>query len=449
MNTKSIFLRIIKSDLTYAFIFFSFYLWFFLNQKAGIFFAVGFLLSYLFVKLKNIYQKYPIILLFYYLIPFIGGYYFFGTYQTVGFLTGTAIAGFMMANFSVIKNGIPFAKKISNLEQISKVIIINQVGFSFYYFYLLIIKDIRGQNKLEMNNTLISVLVFIIAAFFIQWFIKKLLYKKLDTISYSNVLFVFATAITFGCFYNAFLEIGALNVILPAILSIVSILSLISYIKVFKNKQFKLQKSVTTLFLIGIPIIMLLYYPWGISKYISLLFTSLSLTVYLSILDVHNLKDIKLNYRIFYTVSFIISLILIMNGLFTMSTRGIITKLDIANVNYLLMLLIGIALVMFLQDIRKSIKSLLKTYNLVGTYSVITIAVISFILFYIVESSGIESLVTLLFGLLAVIFIKNVFTARTVEIKDQTKDLITYTYLENTLLNLMVIISLSLMLVRV
>ena len=451
---NTLFKRILLSDLTYSFIFFSAYLSFFLDKNAGIFFALSFLLTFLLVKIKETFKKIPLLDSVTLLFLFVLGFYFYGTYQTIGFILGSSVSAFMMGNFTVMnKLSTQGSKEIGNLEEMTRVTLTNQIVFSFYYLYSLIIQDTRGQNNLENNMVIVSIAAFILSTTIIQVITKKLLYKRLDIISYSNFLFIVFSGICFAILYNSFLEVGAFNIILPIILSAFCIILITAFLIYSEKKIYNLKKTTTTLIYITLPMILLLYYPWNISKYLGMLFTSLTLVIFLS-RNFVQYDNIELKFRLNHITIFIVNLTLILGSLFTLSTKGIITRLNIANIEYMLMLIFGIFVVLFLQDTRDSIKTVLLKYNLIGTYSVIVIALIALGLLIILDISGVEALGTFLFGLLATIFVKNTFVARIKKNQSSKKisyknSTIAYTYLESNLLNLITALSMALMLVKI
>lgn len=442
---KKIIKKIVKSDLTYSLIFLSAYLTVFLNISAGIFFAVGFISTVGFVVIKNIIKKYPILITLVLLIPLILGYVYSGTYEVVGFLLGSTIAGFMLGNHFTSNDGKTIEKStLIDLQEIIKITSINQVLFSLYYFYNLIIQDIRGQNKLDGTLVYIGIAGLVVFIPMVQIIIKKLLYKRLDIISYSNILFLAVTGVTIAILYNAFVEIGLHNIVIPILCSAGGVLIVSAFVKFTSNKTFRFKRTLQTLVYVGVPLLIMLYWPWTVSKYIGVMASCVSLVLFLPNLFMDE-KQIEISFRITNIYVFIVNIYLILMALFSLSSKGIIARLNIANVDYLLMLIFGMFLIMFLSDIKDATHTFLRKFNLSSTYSIIMIAIGTLISYLILDLGGIEGIGSFLFGIVGYMFIKNNF-----ELRGNTSNYnLAYTYLENNLLNLLTVLTLSLILVKI
>jgi hypothetical protein len=442
--TKSL-QRILKSDLTYALIFLSLYLGVFLNKDAGVFFISGFAITFTLVKIKNILKKYPLLIIPVILIPTILGYVFVGVFEVVGYLLGSSIAGFMLGNYFASKPNQDLKEStLIDLQEIIKITSINQVLFSLYFFYTLLIQDIRGQNKLDNTLVFVGTLAFLILIPLTQIAIKKLLYKRLDIVSYINILFLTVVGIVFATLYSAFVEIGIHNIILPIIFSAAGIMLVSAYTVASRSKHFKFKKSVTTMFYVLVPLVLMLYYPWSVSRYLGVMFSTLTLVLFLPSLFL-NEKYLQLTFRITNMYVFIVNIYILLMGLFSLSSKGIIARLNIANINYLLLLMFGVFLVMFLNDIKEGVHQFLQKYNLASTYSVLMVALGTLVCYLILDLGGIEGIGSFLFGIIGYLFIKNAF-----ELRGKTPNsTVAYTYLEDNLLNLLTVLTLSLVLVKV
>lgn len=437
--------KILKSDLTYSLIFLSAYLTVFLNISAGIFFAVGFVSTVGFVVIKNIIKKYPILITLVLLIPLILGYVYSGTYEVVGFLLGSTIAGFMLGNHFTSNDGKTIEKStLIDLQEIIKITSINQVLFSLYYFYNLIIQDIRGQNKLDSTLVYLGIVGLVVFIPLVQITIKKILYKRLDIVSYSNILFLAVTGVTIGVLYKSFVEIGLHNIVIPILCSAGGVLIVSAFVKFTSNRTFKFKRTLQTLVYVGVPLLVMLYWPWTVSKYIGVMASCVSLVLFLPNLFMDE-KQIEISFRITNIYVFIVNIYLILMALFSLSSKGIIARLNIANVDYLLMLIFGMFLIMFLSDIKDATHTFLRKFNLSSTYSIIMIAIGTLISYLILDLGGIEGIGSFLFGIVGYMFIKNNF-----ELRGNTSNYnLAYTYLENNLLNLLTVLTLSLILVKI
>jgi hypothetical protein len=442
---KDILKKIVKSDLTYSLIFLSIYLSIFLSITAGIFFIAGFSLTFFLVTVKKTLKKYPFLIVLVMLIPLILGYMYLGVYEVVGFMLGSSIAGFMMGNYFTSSTTDKITEDtLIDLQEIIKITSVTQVLFSLYFFYTLIIEDIRGQNKLDTNLVYLAIAGFVVLIPLTQIVIKKLFYKRLDIVSYTNILFLAITGVIFGIFYFSFLEIGLHNVLLPAIYTVAGILLISAYVAYSKDKQFKLKRTLATLIFVGAPLLLMLYYPWTTSRYLGVMASCLTLVLFLPNLFT-NEKNIQISFRITNVYVLVVNIYLILMALFSLSSKGIIARLNIANIDYLLMLMFGMFLVMFLSDIKDAVHNVLTKYNLASTYSVIMVALGTLTCYLILDLGGIEGIGSFLFGIAGYMFIKNSFELRG---KINNKNL-AYTYLENNLLNLLTVLTLSLILVKI
>ncbi len=443
---KNLILKIFKSEISYILIFLSIYLGSFLSYKALVSFVIAFLLIVITSKYKNIFDKFPILYSFLYISIYIVSLKMQGIQYLVGFLLGTATSSFLL-------NNLFFSKKIKKLKDkealkasfIVKIAIIAQILYSFNYFYNLIIQDVRGQNRLNQNLVTLSVGAYILITPLAQSLLKKLLSKKIDFVSYLNSVFIVNLLLSLGIFYKTFIEIGSLKVILPIALTYLSILLIILINQYINFKKLKFKRTLSTLAYIAIPGLFLLYYPWSIGNYISVIFSFLSLGVFLNTLFLNN-KDTNLEVKILSTSNFAINLYLILFGIFNLSAQGIITKINIADLNYLIMLIFGAFFVMLLRDLKDAIKYNLIKKNLESIYSIIVMSIIGLIVFLILDLGGVESLSSFIMGTLSITLIKNIFEERSL---DNSLSDIVYKYLESNLINLLTIISLGLVLVKI
>lgn len=444
-NLKKTFNRAIKSDLSWALLFFSAYLAIYLKPYAGLFFGLAFVANILFVKQYKHTKRFPIINALIYLAIYLIGTVYANTPNLVGFILGASISAFLMANYSALNLKQKQNKSVQKLYEVISSTDILQFIFSFNYFFELIIQDVRGQNNLNMQQIQYSVIAFIILSFVVQTISRFLFSKKVDYISYANIVFALLAGISFVIFYFPFLEIGALNIIIPSICATFTVLFINAFVKYSENNTFKFKRTITSLILVFIPLIMFTYYAWNISEYLGMLFVTLSaVTLILKVFDYK--YDLLTNFRVSFNIAFLVNLALIIFGLFSLSTKGIITKLNIANIDYLLILILGIFVVYLIHEIRETINILLEKYNMVGSYSVIIVTIISLLIFSVFESGGTEALATLLFGAMSAIFVKNIFIARTEDKRQLTET--AYAYVELSLLNLITVIAVSLMLVK-
>jgi|GEM_PF-3927605 len=442
---KKLVKKILKSDLTYSLIFLSAYLSIFLNIDAGIFFTVGFISTVGFVVIKNIIKKYPILITLVLLIPLILGFVYSGTYEVVGFLLGSTIAGFMLGNYFTSNETKAIEKStLVDLQEIIRITSINQVLFSLFYFYQLLIQDIRGQNKLDDMLVYTGIVGLVVFIPLVQITIKKILYNRLDVVSYSNILFLAITGVTIGVLYKSFVEIGLHNIVIPILCSAGGVLIVSAFVKFTSNKNFKFKRTLQTLVYVSVPLLLMLYWPWTISKYIGVMASSISLVLFLPNLFLDE-KQIEVSFRITNIYVFIVNIYLILMALFSLSSKGIIARLNIANVDYLLMLIFGMFLIMFLADIKDATHTFLRKFNLSSTYSIIMIAIGTLISYLILDLGGIEGVGSFLFGIVGYMFIKNNFELR----GNTTNYNLAYTYLENNLLNLLTVLTLSLILVKI
>ena len=112
------------------------------------------------------------------------------------------------------------------------------------------------------------------------------------------------------------------------------------------------------------------------------------------------------------------------------------------------MLIAGIFTIYFIQDVRETLQVRLIKKRLVGVFSVLSIAACALLLFFILDTGKLESLGSFLFGIICFIYIKNNFSLRTFS-KELIKKDVEYTYLENILLNLLTVLSVSMILIKI
>ncbi len=439
--------KVFKSELTYILTFLSIYLGTFLSSKAAISFIISFLLVLFINKYKGLFKNksdilYPILYLLIYLLSLKMS----GTQYLVGFLLGASSSAFLLNNLIFSKNNSNFKEKEAlDTAFVLKISLIIQAVFSFNYFYNLIIQDVRGQNRLDNNLVTISIALYLGLIPVIQLILKKLFIKKVDFISYLNIVFIINLLISVGIFYKTFLEIGSLKVIIPVVLSYLSILLLSLITHYISPKQFKFKRTLSTFAYIAIPGLLLLYYPWSIGNYLSTTFSFLALAVFLNTLFL-NKTNTNLELRVSTISTFAINLFLLLFGIFNLSAKGIITRVNIANINYLIMLILGAFFIMLIRDLRDAIKNTLLKKNLESTYSILVMALTGFTIFLILDLGGVESLISFIMGILAITLIKNIFEERT---KESLKYNALHRFLENNLINLLTTISLSLVLVKI
>ena len=169
--------KILKSEILYTVIFFSVYLTAFVNIETTIYFILGFLYVYLFIISSKFIKEFPFVISVFYIVPLIAGYYFQTTNGVIGTLIGTSIASFVFLNRSL-------GKMIEGNSKFTNIALVGQVTFSFFYFYNLVIQDIRGRNKLNSVEITLGVFAFIFATSILFPLLHKLISKKIDNLSF-------------------------------------------------------------------------------------------------------------------------------------------------------------------------------------------------------------------------------------------------------------------------
>lgn len=425
--------KIIKSEILYSLVFFCLYLSVFVNLVTGIYFILGFLYVYFFTISYKTLSKLPFLISLFYITPLILGFFVQGTFSVVGFLIGTSVAAFVLLNRNLVNIA-------SGNSKFTNIALVGQVGFSFFYFFNLVIQDIRGRNKLDNYFVTIGIVVFIFATSFIFPLIFKFVTKFVDNLSFANIFLIISILITTGSLYSAFIEVGSFNTILP-VSFIFGVASLIYFFTHTQNSHFKFKRTISTILYSAVPLIFTIYYPWNISKFLGSMFAALaSITLFsLSFMDTN--KDFR--FRVTGLNTFIVNIYLFLVSLFFLSSKGIITKINIAEINYLIAVLFGIVLVMMFEELRESSSLFIKNLRLENIYSVLLIGIAVIIVYITLDLGGVETLGSLLFGVIGYLFIKNNFFAYKLAEKDKE-----YVYLENNLLNLLTVFSLSLILTK-
>lgn len=430
--TKIIFEKIFKREISYILIFFVIYLAFFVNAKSGMYFLAGFLYVYIFSVSYSKLKKYFILFPIFYLVPLITGYFYGGLYEIVGFLIGTSVASFVLLNRQVTKD-----KEGSSIYINSALV--GQLTFTFFYFYKLVIQDVRGQNKLDIISVGLGLGIFYFASTIILPLIIKILQKRLDTLSTSNIILILNILIITGSFYLPFLEVGSFNVILPA--SFLAGVTAVFYFFSTYKKHFKFKRTITTIVFTGIPLIFAIYYPWNISKFLGSMFAAVSIIALFSVSSVSNNLFFKNKFTGLSSAT--INIYLFLMSLFFLSSKGIITKINIAEINYLIAVLFGVVLVILFEEIRDSAKIFIKKLKFENIYSVFLIIICVLISYVTLDIGGVETLGSLLFGIIGYLLIKNNTTSLNLNESNTG-----YVYLENNLLNLLTVFSLSLILTK-
>lgn len=440
--------KLLKVEVTYALLFFSTYIYFFIGMKSAVAFGVGYVLVILISLLYKTFKNNPFLYGLLYPIIFFSGFHFFGVNQLIGFLLGTSIACYLVLNYKLIKmEDSNYKDKLAHSAHILKNVFVFQVLYSFYFFYNQIILDIRGQNKLDEWNIIIVTSTLILSLWLLQVLANRFL-KKVDIISYSNVIILCAIGMSVAMFYKPFVEVGTLNIILPFITGFIGItlVSIATYLN--SSHTFRFRRTLTTLAYTIIPLTLIIYYPWNISKYLGVAFATLGVILLHTDYFESRVKNHELVTRIVSIKAFSTNIFLFLGTIFTLSAGGLITKLNIANLDYLIMLIAGVFLVYLMQDLRETLQERIAKRGLVGVFSVATIALSSLSMFLLLDVGKVEALGAFLFGIFSFIFVKNNFSLRSFEKDIKSKD-IAYTYLENSLLNLLTVLAVSLILVKI
>lgn len=440
--------KILSLEITYALIFFYVYMYVFAGSVTANAFGISYFLVLILTLLHKTFEEHSFLYALLYPIIFFYGFYNYGMHELAGVLLGTSVAGYLVINYKLVKTEeAENSKNLSLSSFILKNILTIQVLYSFYFYFNQIISDSRGQNKLDDWK----VVLYVSSLLLLVWIIQALFLKfksKLDFISYSNLIVISVIIISATLLYFPFLEVGSLNIILPFITGFIGILLVAIFSYLNSNKEFKFRRTITTLAYTLAPLILIIYYPWSISKHVGILFSTLGAlslnTAYFEVgKKIQDLRTRLLNLRTFST-----NLFLFLGALFTLSAGGLITKLNIADIDYLIMLIAGIFTVYLVQDLRETLRLRLVKKGLVGVFSVLTIAGCALFLFFILDTGKLESLGSFLFGVISYTYIKNNFNLRTFT-KDIKQSEVSHTYLENSLLNLLTALSVALILIKI
>lgn len=422
----------LKGEIFYIFIFLGIYLSIFISPISGVYFLLSFLYVYIFTKFYESIKKRLLIFACFYIAPIVGGYYFYGLYEVVGFLIGSSIASFVLLNKSL-------TYKTGGSIRYTNIALTAQVSFTFFYFYTLVIQDIRGQNKMNENLVILGVASFLLLVPTVLPLAHKFLVKKIDTLSFSNILLITGIIIAIGTLYTAFLEIGSFNVILPAsfVIGCVSIF----YFFTHQEKHFKLKRTISTIVYSATPLLFTIYFPWNTSKFLGSMFAALASIAIFSLVSVTTNTNFKLKYTNLNSMT--VNVYLFLMSLFFLSSKGIITRINIAEINYLIAVIFGIVVVVFFEEFREAAKIFTLKLKLENIYSVLLIGICITISYVVLDIGGVETLGSLLFGIIGYLFIKNNISPKKIENKDKG-----YVYLENNLLNLLTVFTLSLILTK-
>jgi len=438
--------KIFKSDILYTLIFFSAYLLFFVNQKSGLFFTIGFISSFVFVYLRRVifYSSVTYSLLTF--IPLVAGYYFNGKNETMGFLMGSSIALFLMTSHRTFKHFNKISpRKLKDFFYTLRICFALQFFFSFYFFYEIFVKSIAGQNKLVSNNTLIgTIILLIIINPIIKFFIEKI--SKLDKISKLNLLVLIFTLIIFVYSYFVFIEINPINILLSAVFIYLNNILIIHFrdFLVIKNKDIK--KIIYYTCVVVVTIILGLYIPYRNLQIFSLLFTML----FNFMLKPQCLKNKTIsnteNLRIILQNTFLLNIFFVLAGLAVLSFNSIIINVNILEIENYLFLLLGIIIVFNFKNLNLLVSYLAKKTKENWLYNAIILTSIFGGFVLLQYNFNLKGLIAFLFGLIGYFFVRENLDLK---ISLNKSKQINYIYLKNSILNLITIISLCLMLIRI
>jgi len=230
--------KILKSEITYALLFFYFYIYIFAGSVTANFFAIAYVLIILLVLLYKTFEEHPFLYALLYPIIFFSGFYDFGMHKLAGVLLGTSFAGYLVVNYKLVKSEeLEYTNNLKLSAFVLKNIFVIQVLYSFYFYYSQIIADTRGQNKLDDWKVILFTSTLVLVVWLSQTVISKF-HKKLDLVTYSNLVIITTILAASTLLYQPFLEVGSLNIILPYITGFMGILiiSVVSYLN--SNKDF-------------------------------------------------------------------------------------------------------------------------------------------------------------------------------------------------------------------
>lgn len=436
MKTKLF--SVFKNEFIYTFLFLLFYIGIFLENKAAIYFGIGFVVVFLNLLIsKNKYKDILEVLVF--LFVLILGLYTEGLNLLVGFLLGVSICTFLLSSYRNILNTGGFKNENYFLNATSLSL---QVIFVLKFFFETVIVDVRGQNNLNRIEIVYYLIAFVISCFFIRIIFEKYIKNRLDELSYINLQFISFSFLVLTLLYKPFIEVGSYNIFLPMISTAFCILIVHFFAIYLTKKQVKFKKTFSSLAYGFIPLILVLFIPYESSKFLGLISVSGALAI-LNFTHFGKTED-NFNFRLSAISTFGISSAMLLLSIFSLNTKGIITKINIAEGNELISLITGFFMIYFFEDTKEAVWNFLKRNKLTFTYSLLMMGFSTLLVYVLLDLKGVNSLGSFLFGILGAVFIKNNFAYN----KTNDNRALSYMYFENNLVNLLVIFAISLILVK-